>query len=90
MYLLKIILRMIGLIFLAAGIVGILTPIPFGIVFVVLALVFLIPTTPVAVSTVKVLRRRSTRFDRAIHGISYRLPFPVRRILRRTEVEDRL
>jgi uncharacterized membrane protein YbaN (DUF454 family) len=89
MYLLKIILRTIGLAFLAIGIIGILTPIPFGLVFIVVALVFLIPTTPAAVSFVKVLRRRSARFDQAIHGVSYRLPFPFRRILRRTEVIDR-
>lgn len=89
MYLLKIILRTIGFVFLATGIVGILTPIPFGFVFIIVALIFLIPTTPAAVTWVKILRRRSSRFDRAMQGLSYRLPFPFRRILRRTEVVDR-
>ncbi len=89
MYLLKIILRIIGFVFLAIGIVGILTPIPFGFVFIIGALILLIPTTPAAVTWVKILRRRSSRFDRAMQGLSYRLPFPFRRILRRTEVVDR-
>lgn len=89
MYLLKIILRIIGFVFLAIGIVGILTPIPFGFVFIVVALIFLIPTTPAAVNWVKILRRRSSRFDQAMQGLSYRLPFPFRRILRRTEIVDR-
>ena len=89
MYLLKIILRTIGFVFLATGIVGILTPIPFGFVFIIIALIFLIPTTPAAVTWVKILRRRSSRFDRAMQGLSCRLPFPFRRILRRTEVTDR-
>ena len=89
MYLLKIILRAIGLVFLAIGIVGILTPIPFGFIFIIVALIFLIPTTPVAVTWVKILRRRSSRFDQAMRVLSHRLPFPFRRILRRTEVIDR-
>ena len=42
-----------------------------------------------AVTWVKILRRRSSRLDRAMQGLSYRLPFPFRRILRRTEVVDR-
>ena len=89
MYLLKIILRIIGLLFLAIGVIGILTPIPFGLVFIIVALIFLIPTTPVAVTLIKILRRRSARFDRALRSVSYRLPFPFRRILRRTDVMDR-
>ena len=89
MYLLKIVLRTIGLVLLAIGMVGILTPIPFGFVFIIVALIFLIPTTPVAVTWVKILRRRSSYFDQAMQGLSYRLPFPFRRILRRTEVVDR-
>ena len=89
MYVLRIILRTIGFIFLAIGIVGILTPIPFGFVFIIVALIFLIPTTPAAVTWVRILRRRSSRFDKAMEGLSYRLSFPFRRILRRTEVIDR-
>ena len=89
MYLLKIILRIIGFVLLAIGFVGILTPIPFGFVFIIVALIFLIPTTPAAVTWVRILRRRSSRFDQAMQGLSYRLPFPFRRILRRTEVIDR-
>ena len=89
MYLLKIVLRTIGLVLLAIGMVGILTPIPFGFVFIIVALIFLIPTTPVAVTWVKILRRRSSHFDQAMQGLSYRLPFPFRRILRRTEIVDR-
>jgi len=89
MYFLKIVLRIIGLALLAIGVVGILTPIPFGFVFIILALICLIPTTPAAVTLIKFLRRRSNRLDRAIDGVSYRLPFPFRRILRRTEIIDR-
>ncbi|MEE8370982.1 MAG: hypothetical protein V3R73_02465 [Sphingomonadales bacterium] len=89
MFLLKIIIRAVGVVLLAIGIVGILTPIPFGLVFIVLALLLLIPTTPAVANLLKVLRRRSARFDLMMIKVSARLPFPYRRILRQTEVSER-
>ena len=89
MFLIKIILRTIGLVFLAVGIIGVLTPIPFGLVFILISLLFLIPTTPAAASLVRIMRRRSARFDQMMVGASNRMPFPFRRILRQTEVSDR-
>jgi len=72
------------------GIVGVLTPIPFGIVFLVLAMLLLIPTTPGAAGLEKRMRMRmrSSRFDRTMAALTRRAPAPYRRILRRTDIDS--
>lgn len=78
----------LGLLFLLLGIVGILTPIPFGIVFLVLAMLLLIPTLPNAAGLVRRLRMRSARFDRGMTAVIRRAPAPYRRILRQTDIDS--
>jgi hypothetical protein len=63
-----------------------LTPIPFGIIFFVAGLMFLIPTTPAVVRLIQNLRRKSDTFNNAMSAVTRRLPAPYRRVLRRTEV----
>lgn len=78
----------LGIFLLLVGIVGILTPIPFGLLFLIAAFLLLIPASPMAASGLKGLRRRSVYFDGLMHRASRRLPFVYRRILRRTELGD--
>ncbi len=77
----------IGFFLLFVGIVGVLTPIPFGIFFLILAMLFLIPTTPAVLRGVQHLRRRSPAFDGRMAALTRKLPYPYRRVFRRTEVD---
>lgn len=81
----RLIMITIGLVLLIFGIIGVLTPIPFGLFFIILSFLFLIPTSPLALNSIRGLRRRSARFDGLVDQLSWRLPVPYRRILRRTE-----
>ncbi len=83
----RLILRIIGFAFLAIGIIGILTPIPFGLIFLMIALLFLVPTTPSFAKRVRKLRQRFPTFDDRLRRVSRRLPFAFRRILKATEPE---
>ena len=76
-----------GWFFLVLGIIGVLTPIPFGIVFLVLAMLLLIPTTPGSARALRRARARSSRFDRMMAAVIRRAPMPYRRILRQTDVD---
>ena len=77
----------LGSVFLVFGIVGVLTPIPFGIVFIVLAMLLLIPTTPGTARLVQRMRSSSSRFDRMMVAVIRRAPVPYRRILRQTDID---
>lgn len=79
---------MLGFVCLVIGIIGILTPIPFGLIFLMLALLLLIPTTPGAARLVRRLRIRFGRFDRLMALAIRRSPAPYRRILRRTDIDQ--
>jgi len=81
----RILCRIIGGALCFVGIIGMLTPIPFGIVFFVIGLLFLIPSTPSAAKPVRWARAKVGLFDRAMDGITRRSPMPYRRILRQTE-----
>jgi hypothetical protein len=81
------IVQAFGYVFLLIGIAGLLTPIPFGVVFFTLALLLLIPTTPWVTRRVQRLRQRWARLDRMMAGLIRRLPVPYRRILRQTDVD---
>jgi UPF0716 family protein affecting phage T7 exclusion len=83
----RLALSALGSVFLVLGIVGVLTPIPFGFVFLVLAMLLLIPTTPGAAQLVRRMRTRSSRFDRIMAAVIRRAPAPYRRILRQTDVD---
>lgn len=83
----KWIARFIGSAFVLFGFVGMLTPIPFGLIFFIIGLMFLIPTTPSAARLVKRVRGKSRLFDRSMQGMTNRLPYPYRRILRETEIQ---
>ena len=78
--------RLIGGFFAFIGVIGMLTPIPFGIIFFVLGLLFLIPTTPGVAEAVQRMRGRISLFDRAMQVVTDRAPYPYRRILRETEI----
>lgn len=83
----RIIMMIIGYCCVALGVVGMLTPIPLGLFFFVLSLMFLIPTSPRLVAGLQKLRRKSARFDRMMSSLSRRLPSPYRRLLRQTDVD---
>jgi hypothetical protein len=88
LYMLRFIFMVIGLALLLFGIVGVLTPIPFGLFFIVLALLILIPTTPGVTGIVRKLRIKYGRFDRFLFAVSSRLPTPYRRIIKQTEIDE--
>jgi len=83
----RILVLIAGYICLAFGIAGLLTPVPVGIIFMVLAALLLIPTSPRAARALRCLRTRSSRIDRGVTDIARRVPSPYRRILQKTEVE---
>lgn len=83
----RILCRIIGLVLCLFGIIGMLTPIPLGILPFVLGLLFLIPTTPSAARVVRGARRKFRIFDRLMSATTNRLPYPYRRVLRETEVK---
>lgn len=85
MMLARFLAQVIGFSLLVIGVIGILTPIPFGLIFLVAALVVLIPTSPRTVRAVQGLRGRSSAADRAMYALTSRTPMPYRRLLRRTE-----
>ena len=84
----RLLMILFGLAFLVIGVVGIATPIPFGIVFLTLSIVMLVPTVPGAAGAVRSVRRRSRAFDSVMGAVTSRAPMPYRRILRQTEVDD--
>lgn len=89
---LKLVLKALGFACLGIGMLGMLTPLPFGILFLVLASLLLIPTSPGFTAQLRRWRLNSPRFDRAMASLIRRLPLPYRRILRETDVDslDRL
>lgn len=82
----RILCRIIGLVLCLFGVIGMLTPIPLGILPFILGLLFLIPTTPSAARAVRWARRKIRIFDRLMSATTNRLPYPYRRVLRETEV----
>ncbi len=83
----RMILVAIGSVFLIVGIIGVLTPIPFGIVFLVLAMLLLIPNTSGTAGLIRRMRIGSSRFDQLMTGVIRRAPAPYRRILRQTDID---
>ena len=83
----RLALRGLGSVILLLGVIGVLTPIPFGIVFIVIAMLLLIPTTPSFTRMVRRMRVRSSRFDRVMEAAIRRTPAPYRRILRQTDIK---
>ena len=79
--------RLIGMTLTGFGILGMLTPIPFGLIFFVIGLLFLIPSTPAAAGAVRWARGKIGLFDRAMHAATDRMPHPYRRILKQTEID---
>ena len=88
MDMLRLIMIGIGFLCLLLGIVGILTPIPFGIVFLCLSFILLVPTVPGAAGAVQRVRRKSRAFDGIMSSVTNKAPMPYRRILRQTEIGD--
>lgn len=82
----RILCRIIGSAFCFIGLIGMLTPIPFGLIFFIIGLLFLIPSTPSAAKAVRWARRKVRVFDRVMSAATNRMPYPYRRVLRETEV----
>jgi len=83
----RILCRIIGLVLCLFGLIGMLTPIPLGILPFIVGLMFLIPTTPSAARAVRGARRKIRIFDRLMSAATNRMPYPYRRVLRETEVK---
>jgi len=83
----RIFSRIIGGALCFFGVIGMLTPIPFGLILFIIGLMFLIPTTPSAARVVRGARKRISLFDRAMYAATRRAPTPFRRVLRMTETE---
>lgn len=84
----KYFFALLGLVFFIIGVVGILTPIPFGLVFLTLSIIFLVPTVPQFANFIQMLRARFGLLDRGLGVLTRRAPMPYRRILRQTEPDD--
>jgi hypothetical protein len=65
-----------------------LTPIPFGLVFLALSIVILVPTVPGFARIIQRLRSHFNLLDTGLHELTKRAPMPYRRILRQTEPAD--
>jgi uncharacterized membrane protein YbaN (DUF454 family) len=83
----KFILRIIGFFLLAFGIIGVLSPIPFGLFFILLSMLFLVPTTPSFTRLVQRFRKKFPSVDKRMTSMTGKVPYPYRRVLRETEVE---
>lgn len=83
----KFVLRVIGFLLLAIGIIGVLSPIPFGLLFIMLSMLFLVPTTPSFTRLVKRMRRKYPTMDKSMTSMTGKVPYPYRRVLRETEVD---
>ncbi len=80
--------RILGFFFLLIGFIGVLTPIPFGLVFIFIAMLFLIPTTPSFANMVRRTRTKSRMVNKAFDSMTRRAPSPYKRVLRETEPTD--
>ena len=76
----------LGTILCLIGVIGMLTPIPFGLVFFLLGLLFLVPASPKATRAIRWVRAKVGIIDKVLLRITSKLPMPFRRVLRRTEV----
>ena len=87
---LRILCRIIGGAFSLIGAICLVLPIPLGLiigmVFLTIGLMFLIPSTPSSARFVRSVRMKANWFDRAMTGMTRRLPAPYRRILNKTEI----
>lgn len=83
----RFVTKALGWVLLVIGVVGILTPIPFGIFFLMLSMLLLIPTTPGMARFVQRMRRKSPKLDRSMEAVIRRAPAPYRRVLRQTDVD---
>ncbi len=83
----RLICRILGSALCFFGILGMLTPIPFGLILFIIGLLFLIPSTPSAAGAVRWARRKIRVFDRMMSATTNRMPYPYRRILRETEIK---
>lgn len=82
----RLICRIVGSALCFFGILGMLTPIPFGLILFIIGLLFLIPSTPSAANAVRWARRKIRLFDQVMSAATNRMPYPYRRVLRETEI----
>lgn len=83
---LRLLVLALGYLLLALGVIGVLTPIPFGLFFLAIAMLVLIPVSPGTTRLLKRLRRNYPTIDRLMTATIRRVPAPYRRVLRRTDV----
>lgn len=83
----RLLCRIIGSALCFFGLIGMLTPIPFGLILFIIGMMFLIPSTPSAASAVRWARRKIRLFDRVMSAATNRMPYPYRRVLRETEIK---
>ena len=81
----RLICRVVGTAFLLVGLVLAVLPIPFGIPFILIGLMLLIPSSPLFARWVRRARARFEHVDGAFAFLTQRTPVPYRRILRATE-----
>lgn len=79
------IIQLAAVALLAFGLVLSITPIPFGLPLVVVALATLVMTTPSVAAFFKRLRHNHPKADERIRAVEDRLPEPLREPLRRTD-----
>ena len=60
-------------------------PLPFGLLFVFIALTGLLAWSPAAVRLIRYMRKRLGWFDRAMNWLTRKAPAPYKRLLKRTE-----
>ena len=84
----RLICRVVGTAFLLVGLVLAVLPIPFGILFILIGLMLLIPSSPLFARSVRRARARFGHVDGAFAFLTQRTPVPYRRILRATEPDS--
>ncbi len=84
----RILCQIIGGLLCFIGIIGMLTPIPFGIILFIFGLMFLVPSSPTAANAVRWARGKLPVFDTVMHAATRRAPTPYKRVLRQTEIQD--
>lgn len=82
----RIICTVIGSALCLIGVVGMLTPIPFGLFVFIIGLLFLIPASDRATRLVRGARRKISPLDRAMSAVTKRMPVPYRRVLTDTYI----
>ena len=84
MIIFRLAVSLFAILLILFGLIWTISPIPFGIVFLILGFMLLLFAAP---GEIRWLRKRWRWFDRAMHGLEKRLPKWIAKRLRETDYE---